>query len=533
MQLTIGKKIALGFTALLGLVLLVVIVSLAGLASTAGKFNSLLQNAAAMETHATVSRVALLESRRYEKDLLYADDASMVTKVRGFTSALHDELTKVKQLGAATHAEELEGGAGELLNLADRYQQGIDDMLRAPIGQERMLAALPMRKIAAQLESGQTALLAKIHAHIEQESGATYASVSLIQRASAVLGLLVLIGGGVIGIFLARSITRPLQDAVRAASRIAKGDLSHDITARGHDEVAQLMHAMRDMQAQLRDMIAKLQRNANNVGDMSQTLAASVSQISVNVGRESQAMGSMATAIEEMSRSTTLISDQGSNARTIASAARNLADSGATVVDQMVAGLQQAAREMVEASREVTQLGDDASRIGDVVQVIKDIADQTNLLALNAAIEAARAGDQGRGFAVVADEVRKLAERTGAATLEINQMSTRIGSVVTAALQSMDRVMSSTRQGVTDANTAQESITSLRNSFTEVATVIDEISTALKAQNLASAELARNTDQVARMSGDNSSAAQGLLGMTRDLAGNAGEVRAAFGAFRV
>jgi len=266
---------------------------------------------------------------------------------------------------------------------------------------------------------------------------------------------------------------------------------------------------------------------------MAHSLAASANQIAENVNHESDAVSSMAAAIEELSVSTTHISDQGDSAKRIANSSRSNAENGAQVVNKTVNGLLSSAQEIKTASNEVSRLGEDASRISDVVKVIKEIADQTNLLALNAAIEAARAGEQGRGFAVVADEVRKLAERTAGATNEINQMSSKIGEVANHALSGMDKVVKTTQQGVGDAETAQVSIKNIQDSFGEVSGVIDDIASALVEQTAAANELAKSTEKVSQMSEENSNSAQHLLGLANDLEAKAREVRNSVEVFKV
>lgn len=79
-----------------------------------------------------------------------------------------------------------------------------------------------------------------------------------------------------------------------------------------------------------------------------------------------------------------------------------------------------AVKKSQSASGAIVVLQDGAKKIHDIVGFIGDIAGQTNLLALNATIEAARAGEAGKGFAVVASEVKELANKTSAATVEIN-----------------------------------------------------------------------------------------------------------------
>ncbi|HEU0233937.1 MAG TPA: methyl-accepting chemotaxis protein [Gallionella sp.] len=353
-------------------------------------------------------------------------------------------------------------------------------------------------------------------------------------RIALILGIIAIICAAAFALLLTRSLMRQLggdpAEVARVIGVMAAGDFSAQ-SARAAD--GSLLANAQDMQSRLRDMIATVKMQADQVGGMAEQLAVAARQITENVNHESDAVSGMAAAIEELSVSSTHISDQGSSAKQIADHSRANSEQGAQVVNKTVTGLLEVAQQIETASAEVSRLGGDASRISDVVKTIKEIADQTNLLALNAAIEAARAGEQGRGFAVVADEVRKLAERTANATAEINQMSAKIGDVAGQALAGMGKVVHTTRQGVCDAEAAQSSIVGIQQSFGEVSGAIDDISCALVEQNAAATDLAKRTEQVAQMSEENSSAARSLLDIATELEQKAAQVRGAVEVFRV
>jgi len=356
-----------------------------------------------------------------------------------------------------------------------------------------------------------------------------------VKMVATVLNIGAIIISIICAVMLIRSVLNQLggdpKNVASVVNTMAAGDFSRQPNTPPPSN--SLLANAYQMQSSLRSMLAKVKSQSYQVGDMANSLAASALQMSNNAHEESDAVNGMAAAIEELSVSTVHISEQGENAKNISNSSRSNAEHGAEVVNKTVAGLLAAAQEIEAASAEVSLLGQDASNIIEVVTVIKEIADQTNLLALNAAIEAARAGEQGRGFAVVADEVRKLAERTSNATSEINLMTGKIGEVATRALSSMDKVVSTTRQGVIDAETAQESIVQIQQSFSEVASVSDDIAISLTEQSLAATELSQSTERISSMSEENSSAAKNLLNLANDMETKVSEVREAVEVFKV
>ncbi|MBK8064553.1 MAG: MCP four helix bundle domain-containing protein [Betaproteobacteria bacterium] len=67
-------------------------------------------------------------------------------------------------------------------------------------------------------------------------------------RTVVAVALLVLLAGGALGAFLiARSVTRPLREAVEVADAVARGELGREVVVDGKDETSQLLNSMRGM----------------------------------------------------------------------------------------------------------------------------------------------------------------------------------------------------------------------------------------------------------------------------------------------
>lgn len=300
----------------------------------------------------------------------------------------------------------------------------------------------------------------------------------------------------VLGWLIARAVTVPAKQAVRAARSISEGDLTQDIPLGGRDEMGGLLQELATMRNNLEKVVSRVRSNADGVSMSSEQIAMGNTDLSSRTEEQASALQQTAASMEQMSSTVRHNADSALQANQLAINASTVAARGGVVVGQVVTTMK--------------DIDTSSQKIADIIGVIDGIAFQTNILALNAAVEAARAGEQGRGFAVVAGEVRALAGRSADAAKEIKHL---IG-------ESVQRVAQGTSLVAQAGATMDEVVTAIR----QVSDLVGEISAASKEQSQgvgqvsdAVAQMDQTTQQNAALVEESAAAAEGLKRQAQEL----------------
>jgi methyl-accepting chemotaxis protein len=448
-------------------------------------------------------RIQLLTSRQ-ETDVFEITDG--MDRVRSHIFNIENLITEYKV--RAQHAEQkklLDEFVAARVNFGMTGVMPMIDLLQK--SDFRQADVLRKQALEPAYDKASQGIDALIQYQVEQATH-EYERVSVLTNSIYALSIGAIIAGlalsVVIGLLIARSVSRGVTVLGHAAARLAKGDLTARADLNSKDELGEVAAAFNHMAGDFASLIGELHQSANQVAGAAATLSNTSDRVSEVSKAQVENAGSAANSIEDLNAAVKEIAQRADGAVTAADEAKGMSDHGQRVVTGAVQGIQQVASTVSEAAGLITALGQRSREIGQIIQVIKDIAEQTNLLALNAAIEAARAGEQGRGFAVVADEVRNLAARTAGATAEISTMIKAIQSETGSAVAAMENGSRQVEGGVEQASQAMQALQQINGSVKRVVDMIQGIAAATRSQSQATDTITVRVEKISEMAKDNS-----------------------------
>ncbi len=353
---------------------------------------------------------------------------------------------------------------------------------------------------------------------------------------SITLALIAVLLSIIIAYFITHGITQSINKVVVVAQAIAKGNLNvvfEEKMLANSDETGILTRNMKDMSDQLKSTITFSLEASDNVTNGSTQLSNASQGIS-------QGASEQAASIEEISSS---IEDVSSSIEEISSSIEEISAS----IEEMTASISQnadnanqtekiASKSSIDAKEggvAVQKTVDAMKQIAEKISIIQEIARQTNLLSLNASIEAARAGEHGKGFAVVASAVQKLAERSQDAAEEISKISRSSVDLAENAGLMLDKLVpdiQKTSELVAEINAASAEQS---NGIQQVNSAVQQVNTSVQRVNSSVQHVNTSVQQFNQIIQTNASASEELASTSEELLSQAEELKNRLSYFQV
>ncbi len=365
--------------------------------------------------------------------------------------------------------------------------------------------------------------------------------------AGYVLGALALASIILIGLVMVRETNRRLAETAEKNDRnqaailrlldeiadLADGDLTVAATVT-EDFTGAIADSINYSIDQLRELVETINQTAVQVAAAAQETQSTAMHLAEASEHQAQEIAGASAAINEMAVSIDQVSANASESSAVAERSVAIANKGNEVVHNTITGMDNIREQIQDTSKRIKRLGESSQEIGDIVSLINDIADQTNILALNAAIQASMAGGRGpRLLAVVADEVQRLAERSSAATKQIEALVKTIQTDTNEAVISMEQTTSEVVRGARLAQDAGVALEEIEKVSKTLAALIQNISNAARQQASSAGHISNTMNVIQEITSQTSAGTTATARSIGNLAKMASEMRNSVSGFKL
>lgn len=497
--MTIGKKIAAGFWLALAALLAV------GLLAYTSMTSLIANGRAVTHTQEVLSGVESLMSMA--KDAETGQRGFIITNnpdyLAPYTAALArstDVVQRLRELTADSPGHQRRLDKVETL-LSEKFaelakvielqrSQGFaaaSALIKQNVGKQYMDE---LRGVAAEMAKEENDLLARRTAAAEEGAMRTLYAI-------AIGTLLAVIFVQVAGLWISRSIAKPLRNVVEISKNVALGDLRNPTLPEASDqEIRQLSESFNQMLAGLKDLASQTINVTENLNAAASEILASTQQQAVGTRQQAATIQEITATMEEVRQSGAQIAERAKQVATAAQSASNSTASGLCAVEDTNRTMEDIRQQVEQVAENIVALSEKTQAIGDIIATVNDLAERSNLLALNAAIEAASAGEQGNRFSVVANEIKNLADQAKESTVEVRTILGEIQRGINSSVMLTEEAVKRVESGKQKADVTEQTIRQMASTTQESVEAFQQIIGATGQQQIGMEQLTKGMQDI-------------------------------------